>query len=169
MHCFLVLLFVFLANSDICCSALRWPGSRRQLCRNWIAWDARALLRRWVAFHTEHWQEVGVHNTYSQTSQFCRHYHHCILILLILYETVSHSAVVLCNWTASLLRFASPIRKNLTLKYYAKKILYFLRQQNILKSLKSFLEKSAEQQSALEGVTWIQTQLKIHCAIFLWI
>ncbi|CAG08150.1 unnamed protein product, partial [Tetraodon nigroviridis] len=44
-------------------------------------------------------------------------------------------------------------RKNLTLKYYAKKILYFLRQQNILRSLKSFLERPAEQQSALEGVT----------------
>lgn len=43
------------------------------------------------------------------------------------------------------------IRKSLTLKYYAKKILYFLRQQNILKSLKNFLEQPTEQQSALEG------------------
>uniref|UniRef100_A0A8D0AQQ8 F-box protein 21 n=1 Tax=Sander lucioperca TaxID=283035 RepID=A0A8D0AQQ8_SANLU len=42
-------------------------------------------------------------------------------------------------------------RKSLTLKYYAKKILYFLRQQNILRSLKTFLEQPAEQQSALEG------------------
>lgn len=42
-------------------------------------------------------------------------------------------------------------RKNLTLKYYAKKILYFLRQQNILRSLKGFLERPPEQQSALEG------------------
>lgn len=44
-----------------------------------------------------------------------------------------------------------PRRKSLTLKYYAKKILYFLRQQNILRSLKVFLEQPAEQQSALEG------------------
>ncbi|KAM3867899.1 F-box only protein 21 [Diretmus argenteus] len=42
-------------------------------------------------------------------------------------------------------------RKSLTLKYYAKKILYFLRQQNILRSLKTFLEQLPEQQSALEG------------------
>ncbi|XP_059192283.1 F-box only protein 21 isoform X2 [Centropristis striata] len=42
-------------------------------------------------------------------------------------------------------------RKSLTLKYYAKKILYFLRQQNILRSLKTFLEQPVEQQSALEG------------------
>ncbi|XP_010774544.1 F-box only protein 21 [Notothenia coriiceps] len=43
------------------------------------------------------------------------------------------------------------VTKSLTLKYYAKKILYFLRQQNILRSLKTFLEQPAEQQSALEG------------------
>ncbi|XP_051749994.1 F-box only protein 21 isoform X1 [Ctenopharyngodon idella] len=42
-------------------------------------------------------------------------------------------------------------RKSLTLKYYAKKILYFLRQQNILRNLKVFLERLPEQQSALEG------------------
>ncbi|XP_037536151.1 F-box only protein 21 isoform X2 [Nematolebias whitei] len=46
-------------------------------------------------------------------------------------------------------------RKSLTLKYYAKKILYFLRQQNILRSLKSFLEQPAEQQSALEGAVLV--------------
>ncbi|XP_047237087.1 F-box only protein 21 [Girardinichthys multiradiatus] len=46
-------------------------------------------------------------------------------------------------------------RKSLTLKYYAKKILYFLRQQNILRSLKTFLEKPAEQQSALEGAVLV--------------
>uniref|UniRef100_A0A8B9J9Z1 F-box protein 21 n=1 Tax=Astyanax mexicanus TaxID=7994 RepID=A0A8B9J9Z1_ASTMX len=44
-------------------------------------------------------------------------------------------------------------RKSLTLKYYAKKILYFLRQQNILRSLKAFLERPPEEQSALEGET----------------
>ena len=43
------------------------------------------------------------------------------------------------------------LRKSLTLKYYAKKILYFLRQQNILRSLKVFLEQLPVQQSALEG------------------
>uniref|UniRef100_A0A8C5N6K3 Hemimethylated DNA-binding domain-containing protein n=1 Tax=Gouania willdenowi TaxID=441366 RepID=A0A8C5N6K3_GOUWI len=46
-------------------------------------------------------------------------------------------------------------RKSLTLKYYAEKILYFLRQQNILKSLKDFLEKLAEQQSPLEGAVLV--------------
>ncbi|XP_054630852.1 F-box only protein 21 [Dunckerocampus dactyliophorus] len=46
-------------------------------------------------------------------------------------------------------------RKSLTLKYYAKKILYFLRQQNILRSLKSFLEQPAEQQSALAGAVLV--------------
>ncbi|XP_031602959.1 F-box only protein 21 isoform X1 [Oreochromis aureus] len=46
-------------------------------------------------------------------------------------------------------------RKSLTLKYYAKKILYFLRQQNILKSLKNFLEKPTEQQSALGGAVLV--------------
>ncbi|XP_050931167.1 F-box only protein 21 isoform X2 [Lates calcarifer] len=46
-------------------------------------------------------------------------------------------------------------RKSLTLKYYAKKILYFLRQQNILRSLKTFLEQPAGQQSALEGAVLV--------------
>uniref|UniRef100_A0A8C6PNK9 F-box protein 21 n=1 Tax=Nothobranchius furzeri TaxID=105023 RepID=A0A8C6PNK9_NOTFU len=46
-------------------------------------------------------------------------------------------------------------RKSLTLKYYARKILYFLRQQNILRSLKTFLEQPAEQQSALEGAVLV--------------
>ncbi|XP_051960859.1 F-box only protein 21 isoform X1 [Xyrauchen texanus] len=46
-------------------------------------------------------------------------------------------------------------RRSLTLKYYAKKILYFLRQQNILRSLKMFLERPPEQQSALEGAVLV--------------
>lgn len=46
-------------------------------------------------------------------------------------------------------------RKSLTLKYYAKKILYFLRQQNILRHLKVFLERLPEQQSALEGAVLV--------------
>uniref|UniRef100_A0A3B5LZT9 F-box protein 21 n=1 Tax=Xiphophorus couchianus TaxID=32473 RepID=A0A3B5LZT9_9TELE len=46
-------------------------------------------------------------------------------------------------------------RKSLTLKYYAKKILYFLRQQNILRNLKTFLAQPAEQQSALEGAVLV--------------
>uniref|UniRef100_A0AAY4BQC8 Hemimethylated DNA-binding domain-containing protein n=1 Tax=Denticeps clupeoides TaxID=299321 RepID=A0AAY4BQC8_9TELE len=45
--------------------------------------------------------------------------------------------------------------KSLTLKYYAKKILYFLRQKNILRSLKVFLEQPPEQQSALEGAVLV--------------
>lgn len=54
-------------------------------------------------------------------------------------------------FTRSLLVSRLSFRKSLTLKYYAKKILYFLRQQNILRSLKVFLEQPPEQQSALEG------------------
>ncbi|XP_059405542.1 F-box only protein 21 isoform X2 [Carassius carassius] len=46
-------------------------------------------------------------------------------------------------------------RKCLTLKYYAKKILYFLRQQNILRNLRGFLERPPEQQSALEGAVLV--------------
>ncbi|KAL7836878.1 hypothetical protein AOLI_G00281620 [Acnodon oligacanthus] len=46
-------------------------------------------------------------------------------------------------------------RKSLTLKYYAKKILYFLRQQNILRNLKAFLERPPEEQSALEGAVLV--------------
>ncbi|XP_030647491.1 LOW QUALITY PROTEIN: F-box only protein 21 [Chanos chanos] len=46
-------------------------------------------------------------------------------------------------------------RKSLTLKYYAKKILYFLRQQNILRNLKVFLDRPPEQQSALEGAVLV--------------
>ena len=57
------------------------------------------------------------------------------------------------------------LRKSLTLKYYAKKILYFLRQQNILRSLKVFLEQSPVQQSALEG-TGINCYQFILCWIF---
>ncbi|KAK7933836.1 hypothetical protein WMY93_004732 [Mugilogobius chulae] len=46
-------------------------------------------------------------------------------------------------------------RKSLTLKYYARKILYFLRQQNILRSLKTFLEQPEEQQAALQGAVLV--------------
>ncbi|XP_061458447.1 F-box only protein 21 isoform X1 [Rhineura floridana] len=46
-------------------------------------------------------------------------------------------------------------RKGLTWKYYAKKILYFMRQQNILKKLKVYLQRPAEQQSFLEGAVLI--------------
>ncbi|XP_056130472.1 F-box only protein 21 isoform X2 [Lampris incognitus] len=46
-------------------------------------------------------------------------------------------------------------RKTLTLKYYANKILYFLRQQKILRSLKTFLEQPQEQQSALQGAVLV--------------
>ncbi|XP_076846072.1 F-box only protein 21 isoform X2 [Brachyhypopomus gauderio] len=50
---------------------------------------------------------------------------------------------------------SSDRRKSLTLKYYAKKILYFLRQQKILRNLKAFLERPPEEQSALEGAVLV--------------
>uniref|UniRef100_A0A8D0KYC3 F-box protein 21 n=1 Tax=Strix occidentalis caurina TaxID=311401 RepID=A0A8D0KYC3_STROC len=46
-------------------------------------------------------------------------------------------------------------RKGLTWKYYAKKILYFLRQQNILKNLKEYLQRPTDRQSFLEGAVLI--------------
>uniref|UniRef100_A0A8D2MPN3 Hemimethylated DNA-binding domain-containing protein n=1 Tax=Zonotrichia albicollis TaxID=44394 RepID=A0A8D2MPN3_ZONAL len=49
-------------------------------------------------------------------------------------------------------------RKGLTWKYYAKKILYFLRQQNILKNLKEYLQRPTERQSFLEGECLAQTE-----------
>lgn len=45
-------------------------------------------------------------------------------------------------------------RKALTWKYYAKKILYYLRQQKILNNLKAFLQHSDDFESYLEGETW---------------
>lgn len=102
----------------------------------------------------------GQHHAHSQTPAFGQS-----LMWLHIYFVNSMGLLwprdlLLCcsvGLNVSLLCFASLIRKSLTLKYYAKKILYFLRQQNILKSLKSFLEQPAEQQSALEGVACIQT------------
>lgn len=46
-------------------------------------------------------------------------------------------------------------RKALTWKYYAKKILYYLRQQKILNNLKAFLQHSDDFESYLEGETFI--------------
>ncbi|XP_034954714.2 F-box only protein 21 [Zootoca vivipara] len=46
-------------------------------------------------------------------------------------------------------------RKGLTWKYYAKKILYFMRQQNILKKLKVYLQRPADEQCFLEGAVLI--------------
>uniref|UniRef100_A0A8C6MNT0 F-box domain-containing protein n=1 Tax=Mus spicilegus TaxID=10103 RepID=A0A8C6MNT0_MUSSI len=42
-------------------------------------------------------------------------------------------------------------RKALTWKYYAKKILYYLRQQKILNNLKAFLQQPDDYESYLEG------------------
>ncbi|XP_024422472.1 F-box only protein 21 isoform X4 [Desmodus rotundus] len=46
-------------------------------------------------------------------------------------------------------------RKALTWKYYAKKILYYLRQQKILNNLKAFLQHSDDYESYLEGAVFI--------------
>nr|KAF6465098.1 F-box protein 21 [Rousettus aegyptiacus] len=46
-------------------------------------------------------------------------------------------------------------RKALTWKYYAKKILYYLRQQKILNNLKAFLQHSDDFESYLEGAVYI--------------
>lgn len=51
-------LSMFHTNPEICNAALHWPGAGRQLCRNWVTWDARTLLWRWAPLHTQHWQEV---------------------------------------------------------------------------------------------------------------
>ncbi|XP_070131531.1 F-box only protein 21 isoform X11 [Equus przewalskii] len=46
-------------------------------------------------------------------------------------------------------------RKALTWKYYAKKILYYLRQQKILNNLKAFLQQPDDYESYLEGAIYI--------------
>uniref|UniRef100_G1T7Y2 F-box protein 21 n=3 Tax=Euarchontoglires TaxID=314146 RepID=G1T7Y2_RABIT len=46
-------------------------------------------------------------------------------------------------------------RKALTWKYYAKKILYYLRQQKILNNLKAFLQQPDDYESYLEGAVYI--------------
>lgn len=135
---------------EMCNSAVCRPGAGRQLCRNWVSGDAWALLWRWAPVHTQLWQEVRLIPT-----------------------DMAHADLVDPVWDevklfVPLPWFCSHTRKNLTLKYYAKKILYFLRQQNILKSLKSFLERPAEEQSPLEGVAFKQIQPKLHCALFWW-
>ncbi|XP_068937841.1 F-box only protein 21 isoform X2 [Petaurus breviceps papuanus] len=64
-------------------------------------------------------------------------------------------------------------RKALTWKYYAKKILYFLRQQKILKNLKAFLQRPEDHESFLEGGAMItegelQSQVleAINCVLY---
>ncbi|XP_074868937.1 F-box only protein 21 isoform X2 [Carettochelys insculpta] len=52
-------------------------------------------------------------------------------------------------------------RKCLTWKYYAKKILYFLRQQSILKKLKAYLERPGDQQSFLEDICLASVQAQV--------
>lgn len=51
----------------------------------------------------------------------------------------------------SLLTCPIAFRKALTWKYYAKKILYYLRQQKILNNLKAFLQQPDDYESYLEG------------------
>lgn len=43
----------------------------------------------------------------------------------------------------------------MTWKYYAKKILYYLRQQKILNNLKAFLQQPDDYESYLEGAVYI--------------
>lgn len=145
---------MFQTNPEICNSALRWSGAGRQLCRDRVTWDARALLWRWTPLHTQLWQEVRATLCPQSNLRAC-----CTLHFEVI--NVFGSRLLLC-WTLlpmSQQHFfcLSITRKSLTLKYYAKKILYFLRQQNILRSLKTFLEQPAEQQSSLEGEALVQT------------
>lgn len=136
-------LSMFYTNPGLCHSALHWPGAGRQLCRNRVAWDAGALLWRRAPLHTQLRQEV--------------------MAALWPPSWLDERAVLLHRQTANA-SLLSHIRKSLTLKYYAKKILYFLRQQNILKSMKSFLERPAEQQSALEGVALYTDSITNTCS-----
>lgn len=59
-------------------------------------------------------------------------------------------------------------RKGLTWKYYAKKILYFLRQQNILKNLKEYLQRPTDRQSFLEGKSLAEVPCKTLNESFIW-
>lgn len=119
-------------NQRLCLSALRWSGFGRQLYRNRVSRRTWTLLWRRAPLHSQLGQKVR-----SGTSSPSLHTWTCSFSFESIYKFSA--------------RVCLSFRKSLTLKYYAKKILYFLRQQNILRSLKVFLERPPEQQSALEG------------------
>lgn len=49
---------MFFTNPGLCHSALHRTGAWRQLCRNWVTWDAGTLLWRRAPLHTQLRQEV---------------------------------------------------------------------------------------------------------------
>lgn len=78
-------LSVVQTNPEICNPALRWPGARRQLCRDRVTRDARALLRRWAPLHTQLWQEVRAVMPYYERPCFptpclLAHWSHCLVL-----------------------------------------------------------------------------------------
>lgn len=76
---------------------------------------------------------------------------------------------VLVSWF-SLTYFCLFSRKALTWKYYAKKILYYLRQQKILNNLKAFLQQPDDYESYLEGealteIFWLADELSLSTVV----
>ncbi|XP_039085441.1 F-box only protein 21 isoform X3 [Hyaena hyaena] len=61
----------------------------------------------------------------------------------------------LCQSSGKVWKEQFRVRKALTWKYYAKKILYYLRQQKILNNLKAFLQQPDDYESYLEGAVYI--------------
>ncbi|XP_029916031.1 F-box only protein 21 isoform X2 [Myripristis murdjan] len=160
--CFPVLKHVDICNVSCCCKRLhdvchgrgkvwghqykrRWPRLqkyyRQNECCNWLR-EYRTRhrvgiqIRRTVeSVSKRFFTEVVLGDSFAEIESLGAPEHFCEDELLFILN--------------------SDKRKSLTLKYYAKKILYFLRQQNILRSLKTFLEQPAEQQSALEGAVLV--------------
>ncbi|KAM9810355.1 LOW QUALITY PROTEIN: F-box only protein 21 [Neosynchiropus ocellatus] len=129
---------------------LRWPRLQRFYRQN----ESYDWLRE---FKTRHRVGIQIRRTVESISK--RFYTEVPCIGQVLGDTFAEIKALgmpehLCE-DELLFILDSDKRKSLTLKYYAKKILYFLRQQNILRSLKTFLEQPAERQSALEGAVLV--------------
>uniref|UniRef100_A0A7N6A1P1 Hemimethylated DNA-binding domain-containing protein n=1 Tax=Anabas testudineus TaxID=64144 RepID=A0A7N6A1P1_ANATE len=155
--CFPVLKHVDICNVSCCCKRLhdvchgrgkvwghqyklRWPRLQRFYRQN----ECCDWLRE---YKTRHRVGIQIHSTVESISK--RFFTEVVSSLFSL-GMPEH----FCE-DELLFILSSDKRKSLTLKYYAKKILYFLRQQNILRSLKTFLEQPAEQQSSLEGAVLV--------------
>ncbi|XP_061586517.1 F-box only protein 21 [Cololabis saira] len=165
--CFPVLKHVDICNVSCCCKRLhdvchgsgkvwghqyklRWPRLQRFYRQNescdWLR-EYKTRLR------------VGIHIQSTLVSVSKRFFTEVPCVGQVLGDTFAQIESLgmpepLCEDELVII-LSSDKRKNLTLKYYAKKILYFLRQHNILRSLKTFLEQPAEQQSALEGAVLV--------------
>ncbi|XP_057688364.1 F-box only protein 21 isoform X2 [Corythoichthys intestinalis] len=165
--CFPVLEHVDICNVSCCCLRLRdvchsrgkvwghqyklrWPRLQRFYPQN----ESCDWLRE---YKTRHWVGIQIRRTVESISKRFFMEVPCIGQVLGDSFTEIESLGMPMHFCEDELLFilSTDKRKSLTLKYYAKKILYFLRQQNILRALKSFLEQPPEQQSAIAGAVLV--------------